>query len=79
MSCNEMERVTGLAPKFHRGSSSQGTEDVGAGEGVCSGVKMKAAGVELSWRDRVLRVTEGEFCTRSIAISLLESEPFLGS
>ena len=44
-----MER---LAPKFNRGSSSQVAGAVGAGEGVCSGIKMKkTARAELDWRD----------------------------
>ena len=44
----EVER---WAPKSNRGNSSQVTQDVGADEGVCSGIKVKKAGrVELGWR-----------------------------
>ena len=44
----EVER---WAPKSNRGNGSQVTEDVGADEGVCSGIKVKKADrVELVWR-----------------------------
>ena len=36
----EVER---WAPKSNRGNGSQVTEDVGADEGVCSGIKVKKA------------------------------------
>lgn len=50
------ERLTRLAPKLNWRSSSQVTEEVGAGKGVCSGVKMKelseAGGMQSCKRDR---------------------------
>lgn len=54
-----LERLTGLAPKFNRGYC-QVTKEIGAGQRVCSSVKIKKGRVRLKVC-RVIRGTKENF------------------